>query len=265
MEQAGAPAGWQIRLEPFQEPAGVPATPRARLAQRACARVGRNSIPGRTPRIIARAPALCAPWRSTAGRSSRSRHHAHLEMRSKSRPRPAARRPSFPLLGRATASPRAGRRSRVPRRAAAGPPSRGPVSRATRHARAGPPQGRHGRASSRKRPAARLDERSASSGSIRRAASRALKRPECACRKCGESPGGSVSTTARSSSAREMSSRAQARLPRRRRTTPLPPRTRCQGRAGSRTRPPRCEGPRRFSLRPTATQPRRNAPAIAPG
>jgi len=46
MERAGAPAGSQIRLEPFQEPAGGPATPRARLAQRASARVGRKSIAG---------------------------------------------------------------------------------------------------------------------------------------------------------------------------------------------------------------------------
>jgi hypothetical protein len=44
LERAGASAGSQIRLEPFQEPAGVPATPRARLAQRASARVGRKSI-----------------------------------------------------------------------------------------------------------------------------------------------------------------------------------------------------------------------------
>ena len=49
MERAGAPAGSQIRLEPIHEPAGVPATPRARLAQRASARVGRKSIAGAHP------------------------------------------------------------------------------------------------------------------------------------------------------------------------------------------------------------------------
>src|SRR5258705_7234283 len=49
MERAGAPAGSQIRLEPFQELAGVPATPRSRLAQRASLRVGRKSIAGAHP------------------------------------------------------------------------------------------------------------------------------------------------------------------------------------------------------------------------
>ena len=32
VERAGLPAGWQIRLEPFEEPAGGPAKPRIPLA-----------------------------------------------------------------------------------------------------------------------------------------------------------------------------------------------------------------------------------------
>ena len=48
MERVGAPRGSQ-RWEPIQEPRGGPATPRARLAQRASARVGRRSIAGAHP------------------------------------------------------------------------------------------------------------------------------------------------------------------------------------------------------------------------
>src|SRR5258705_9933497 len=68
MERAGAPAGSQIRLEPIQEPAGVPATPRSRIARRASLRVGRKSIAGgapnhpTNPRLLARALAIdCRP------------------------------------------------------------------------------------------------------------------------------------------------------------------------------------------------------------
>jgi hypothetical protein len=53
MERAGAPAGSQMRLEPFQEPAGVLATPRARLAA-ASERPGRTEVDPAAPgtRII---------------------------------------------------------------------------------------------------------------------------------------------------------------------------------------------------------------------
>ena len=61
MERAGAPAGSQIRLEPFQEPAGVLATPRARLASRARARVGRKSIAGAHSERIEPAPTAVRP------------------------------------------------------------------------------------------------------------------------------------------------------------------------------------------------------------
>src|SRR5436189_1188480 len=64
MERAGAPAGSQIRLEPFQEPAGGPATPQARLAQRASARVGRKPVGGAVmndPKSMCAPPTGCRP------------------------------------------------------------------------------------------------------------------------------------------------------------------------------------------------------------